>query len=232
LGSGSAGGRGSRNANNGAGRSSQSRQGKNRRGHRRSGGWTSRLRAGVVRGANRAADAAERPTEEGGASTWVVLNAGPTMTTARARGSTPGRRRCRMLPSSDEFHHLGSAFVCYPPRTSFTIWDRRSFGREEEDEEYDGDGSREKNNDKGTMTTTNDCSGRGRRNAEGRCNRNIIVIGRRWRWHGRTSRRLPPRLVVADIIQGRRDAARKRHRLAAMSTPTMTAVRMKTGGSE
>jgi hypothetical protein len=113
-----------------------------------------------------------------------------------ARVDRRRRRRRRMLPSSDEFHHLGSAFVCCPPRTSFTIWDRNSFGREEEDEEDDSDGLREKNNDKGTMTTTNDCSGHERHNDEGRWNWNIIAIGRRRRWHGRTSRRLPPRPVV------------------------------------
>ncbi len=37
---------------------------------------------------------------------------------------------------------------------------------------------------------------------------------------------------LADIIRGRRDAARKRCFLAAMSTPTRTTVRMKMGGSE
>ncbi len=61
-GSESAGGGGSRNAGDGTGRSSRSR-GKNRRGHRRRGGRTyarTRLRAGVVRGANRAAYAAGR----------------------------------------------------------------------------------------------------------------------------------------------------------------------------
>jgi hypothetical protein len=46
------------------------------------------------------------------------------------------------------------------------------------------------------MTTTNDCSGRGRRNAKGRWNQNIVAIGRRRRWHRGTSRRLPPRSVV------------------------------------
>jgi hypothetical protein len=81
----------------------------------------------------------------------VVLTAGPTTMTARARGSTPGRRCRRMLPSSDEFHDLGSAF----------------FRGEEEGEEDDSDSLRERDNDKGTMMTTNDCSGRGRRNAEG-----------------------------------------------------------------
>jgi hypothetical protein len=89
------------------------------------------------------------------------------MTTARTRGLMLGRRCCCMLPSLDKFHHLGLVFVCCPPRTSFTIWDRRFFGREEEDEEDDGNGSREKDNEKGTMTTINDCSGHGRRNAKG-----------------------------------------------------------------
>jgi hypothetical protein len=139
------------------------------------------LRAGIIRGVNRAANAAERPTEERGGSMGVVLTAWLTTTTARARGSTPGRRRCH---------------VC-PPRTSFTIWDRCSFGREEEEEEEDdSDGLQERDNDKGTMTTTNDCSGRGRRNAKGRWNLNIVAIGRQRQWHRGTSRQLPPRLVV------------------------------------
>ena len=38
--------------------------------------------------------------------------------------------------------------------------------------------------------------------------------------------------LLADIIHGRRDAARKRCFLAAMLTPTRMTVRMKTGGSE
>ena len=37
---------------------------------------------------------------------------------------------------------------------------------------------------------------------------------------------------LADIIRWRRDAAQKRCFLAAMSTPTRTTVRMKTGGSK
>jgi hypothetical protein len=41
-----------------------------------------------------------------------------------------------------------------------------------------------------------------------------------------------PGQSLADIIRGRRDAARKCFRLAAMSTPLTTTVRMKTGGSE
>jgi hypothetical protein len=47
------------------------------------------------------------------------------------------------------------------------------------------------------MTTTNDCSGRGRGNAEGQWNRNIIAMGRRWQWHRGTSCRLPPWPVVS-----------------------------------
>ncbi len=38
--------------------------------------------------------------------------------------------------------------------------------------------------------------------------------------------------LLADIIRWRRDVARKRCFLAAMSTPMRTMVRMKTGGSE
>jgi hypothetical protein len=68
------------------------------------------LLAGVVRGANRAAYAAEGSTKGWGELTRVVLGAGPTTTTARARGLTPGRCRCHMLPSSDESHDQGSGF--------------------------------------------------------------------------------------------------------------------------
>jgi hypothetical protein len=68
------------------------------------------LRAGVARGANRAAYLAERPAEGGDGSMRVVLVAGPMRMTARAHGSTPGRRCRRMLPSSDESHDPGSAF--------------------------------------------------------------------------------------------------------------------------
>jgi hypothetical protein len=78
------------------------------------------------------------------------------------------------------------------------IWDWHSFGREEEDKEDEGNGSPEKNNDKGMMTTTNNFSGHERRNAKGWWNRNIIVIGQQWRWHGRTSRWLPPRPIVGQ----------------------------------
>ncbi len=38
--------------------------------------------------------------------------------------------------------------------------------------------------------------------------------------------------LLADIIRGRRDAARKRCFLAAMLTPMRTTVQMKTGSSE
>ncbi len=41
-----------------------------------------------------------------------------------------------------------------------------------------------------------------------------------------------PCQLLAAIIRGRRDAARKRCFLAAMLTPTRTTMRMKTGGSE
>ncbi len=84
-----------------------------------------------------------------------------------------------MLPSWEEFHNLGLAF----------FWAGRG-GQED-----GGNGLQEKNNDKETMMTTNDCSGR-RRNAKGQWKRNIIAIGRRWGWHGRTSCRLPPLPVV------------------------------------
>jgi hypothetical protein len=68
-----------------------------------------------------------------------------------------------MLPSSDESHNQGSAF----------FWDQ------EEDKDKDGGGLRERDDYKGKMTTTNDCSGHGRRIAEGRWNRNIVAIKRR-----------------------------------------------------
>ncbi len=68
--------------------------------------------------------------------------------------------------------------VCFPPWTRVTIRDRHSFGWEVEDEDNDGDCSQERDDYK-TMTATNDCSGRGRHNAEGRWNQNIIAIGRR-----------------------------------------------------
>ncbi len=63
----------------------------------------------------------------------VTKTATMTATTMTMKTKAPGRRQRHMLPSSDDFHHLGSAFVCCPPRRSFTIWDGRSFGREEED---------------------------------------------------------------------------------------------------
>jgi hypothetical protein len=86
--------------------------------------------------------------------------------------------------------------VCFPPWTRVTIRDWRSFGRGEEDEDDDGNCSRERDNYKGTMTATNDCSGRGRRNAEGQWNQNIVSIGWRRRLHRGTSRPLPPPPVV------------------------------------
>ncbi len=107
------GGGGSRNADDGSGKSSQFRRGKNRRGNRRRGGRTyarTRLRAGVVCGANRAAYVAEGPTEGGGGSTRIFYDARPTTMTACARGSTPGRGHCRMFPSLDESYDPGSAF--------------------------------------------------------------------------------------------------------------------------
>ncbi len=73
---------------------------------------------------------------------------------------------------------LAVVVVCFPPWMRVTIRDRRSFGWEEEDKEDDGDCSQEKDDYKGTMMATNDCSGHGRCNAEGRWNQNIIAIGR------------------------------------------------------
>ncbi len=109
-----------------------------------------RLRASIVQGAICAPDATERLTEEGGESTQIILDAGQTLTTARARGNAG-------LPSS--------SYVAL--WMSFTIWDWCSFRQEEEDEEDDSNGSRKRDNNKGTMMTTNNCSGRGRRNAKG-----------------------------------------------------------------
>ncbi len=86
--------------------------------------------------------------------------------------------------------------ICCPPWMTVTIRDRHSFEREEEDEDDDGDCSRERDNYEGTMTATNDRSGRGRHNAEGRWNQNIVAIGRRRRLHRGTSRRLPSPPVV------------------------------------
>jgi hypothetical protein len=68
------------------------------------------LRAGVARGANRTAYAAEGPKEGVDGATGNVLDAGPTTMAARARGSSPGRCRRLMLPSSDESHDPASAF--------------------------------------------------------------------------------------------------------------------------
>jgi hypothetical protein len=48
------------------------------------------LLVGIVRGANCTAYAAKGPTEGGGGSTGVILDAGPTRMTAHARGLTPG----------------------------------------------------------------------------------------------------------------------------------------------
>ncbi len=91
---------------------------------------------------------------------------------------------------------LAVIVVCCPPWTRVTIRDRRSFGREEEDKDDDGDCLRERDDYEGTMMATNDYSGHGRRNAEGRWNQNIVAIGRQRRLHRRTSRRLPSPPVV------------------------------------
>ncbi len=85
--------------------------------------------------------------------------------------------------------------VCFPPWTRVTIRDWHSFGREEDDEDNDGDCSQERY-DYEMMTATNDCSGRGRRNAEGQWNQNIVAIRRQRRLHCGTSRQLPPLPVV------------------------------------
>ncbi len=63
----------------------------------------------------------------------VTKTATMTATMMTMKTKAPGRRQRRMLPSLEDFHHLGSAFVCCPPWKSFMIWDQRSFGREEED---------------------------------------------------------------------------------------------------
>ncbi len=55
--------------------------------------------------------------------------------------------------------------VCFPPWTRVTIRDWHSFGWEEDDKDDDGNCLRERDNYE-TMMATNDCSGRGRRNAE------------------------------------------------------------------
>ncbi len=85
--------------------------------------------------------------------------------------------------------------VCFPPWTRVTIQDWRSFGMEEEDEDDDRDCSQERDDYK-MMMATNDCSGHGRRNAEGRWNQNIVAIGRQWQLHRGTSRWLPPPPIV------------------------------------
>jgi hypothetical protein len=69
-----------------------------------------RLQAGIVRGANHTAYAAEGPTEGGGGLMRVILGAGPMTTTARMRGLMPGCCRCHMLPSLDKSHDQGSVF--------------------------------------------------------------------------------------------------------------------------
>jgi hypothetical protein len=61
---------------------------------------------------------------------------------------------------------------------SFMIWDQHYFGLEEEDEEDDSNGLGKTDNEKGMMTTTNNCGGCGRRNVKGQWNRNIITMGR------------------------------------------------------
>ncbi len=82
-----------------------------------------RLQAGVVHGTNRAAYATEGPTEGGGGSTQVALDAGPTTMTARARLD------CRWA---------AVVVVCCPPWTRVTIRHQRFFRREEEEEDNDG----------------------------------------------------------------------------------------------
>jgi hypothetical protein len=111
---------------------------------------------------------------------WI--NAGPPSTSyvALLGQLSPSGIGVHMLPSSEEFHDLGLALF-------------RAGGGGQGD---GGDDLQEKNNDKRTMMTTIDCSGRGRRNAKGRWKRNIIAIGWRWGWHGRMSCRLPPLPVV------------------------------------
>jgi hypothetical protein len=76
-----------------------------------------RLRAGVVRGANCNTYASKGPKEGVDGATQNVLDAGPTPMT-----------------------------VCYPPRTRVTIRHRHSFRQEEEDEDDDGYGLQEREN--------------------------------------------------------------------------------------
>ncbi len=81
--------------------------GKNQRGHRRRGGQTyahTRMEVGIVHWPNHTADATEGPTEEGGGSIRVILDAVPPTTTAHSRGLTPGHW------PSDEFHNPRLAF--------------------------------------------------------------------------------------------------------------------------
>jgi hypothetical protein len=125
--------------------------------------------------------------------------------------------------------HWAAVVVICCPWTSFTIQNWRSFGQEEEDKDNDGNGLQERDNYKGMMTTTNDCSGHGRRNAKGRWNRKIVAFGWRWQWHHGKSHWLPPPgLLLADIICGRRDAAWKLYHLSAMLSMTTTMVQMTT----
>jgi hypothetical protein len=88
--------------------------------------------------------------------------------------------------------------VCCPPWTRVTIQDWRSFGQEEEDKDNDGDCLQQRDDYERTMMAPNDCSDCGRRNAEGQWNQNIVAIGRQWRLHRGTSRRLPSLPVVGQ----------------------------------
>jgi hypothetical protein len=71
---------------------------------------------------------------------------------------------------ADQCQATAVVIVCCPPQTRVMIQDWGSFRREEEDEDNDGNCLQERDNYKGTMTTTNDRSGHGRHNAEGRWN--------------------------------------------------------------
>ncbi len=103
--------------------------------------------------------------------------------------SMPSRQQQR--PAHRDWRWAAVVVVCCP-QTGSTIWDWRSFGREEEDKDNDGNGLQERDHYNGTMMTTNDCSGCGRRNPKGQGIRNILAIGRQWRWHRGTSCRPPP----------------------------------------
>ncbi len=59
------------------------------------------------------------------------------------------------------------------------IGDRHSFRREEEGKDDDGNGLQERDDYKGKMMTTNDCSGHGRHNAKGQWSRYIVAIRQR-----------------------------------------------------